>query len=55
MNSARLWGLLFLLLGVALWMTPLYGYERATWHEAAGVVAVFAGATLLLRRREVDV
>ena len=49
MNSPRLMGLVLLLIGVALWLTPYYGYERAMWHLVVGVIAAIAGATLLLR------
>ena len=54
MNSPRLTGVILLLIGVALWLTPFYGYERATWHLVVGVIAAIAGATLLLRSREVN-
>ena len=54
MNSTRLTGIILLLVGVALWLTPFYGSERAMWHLVVGVVAAIAGATLLLRGREVS-
>ena len=54
MNSTRSMGLILVIVAFALWLTPYYGYERAMWHAVVAVLALIAGATLLLRGREVD-
>ena len=55
MQGSRFFGLFLIIVGVALWMMPYYGYERAVWHYAVAVVATIAGATLLFRGRPVSV
>ena len=51
MQGSRFIGLFLIVVGVALWMMPYYGYERASWHFVVAVVAAIAGATLLFRGR----
>jgi hypothetical protein len=52
MSGTSFMGLCLILAGLALWMTPYYGFERATWHVVFAIAAAVAGATLLFRGRQ---
>ena len=54
MNVARFVGLSLILVGVAVWLMPYYGYERAMWHTVVAIGALIAGATLVFRGRQVS-
>lgn len=52
MNAQRLMALMLILVGIALWMTPYYGYERAMWMAVLAIGAVVGGAVMLFKSRQ---
>ena len=54
MNASRFMGLSLILVAVALWLMPYYGYERAMWHGVVAAGALIGGATLLFKGRRVS-